>query len=72
MVNIIIDTIQTFVVNYLSRRRIYTYTYGFEKVLKEILIRKIPGGVTHTHLLATVADSTNYFPWEGIFDLDGK
>jgi len=72
MVNVIIDTIQCYVISYLQDNRSYvSSSKGFEKILKEILLRKFPVGVTHTHLLANVND-THYFPWEGIFDLQGR
>ena len=66
-----IDTLQSFIILYLKEnQRFYNSSIGFVKALKEILLRKFPGGgVKYSHLLVSDPNSTNYFPWETIFDL---
>ena len=68
MINVMIDTLQSFIIHYLQEKKFYHSTRGFVKALKEILLRKFPGGVMYSHLLVSDPHSTNYFPWETIFE----
>ena len=74
MVNIIIDSLQTYVIEYLqshSTHNLLNNSRSFERILSEILLRKFLFGVNHSHFLAGDQEQ-NYFPWEGIFDIKGK
>ena len=69
MVNVVIDTLQTFIIEYLKEhKRFYHTNKGFVKALHEILIRKFPNGANHKHLLTADERDTNFFPWEELFD----
>ena len=70
MINIMIETLQIFIISYLKdNQRSFRSTKGFVRALKEILLRKFPHGVKHSHLLVSDPSSPNFFPWETIFDL---
>ncbi|XP_063680621.1 LOW QUALITY PROTEIN: E3 ubiquitin-protein ligase rnf213-alpha-like [Bolinopsis microptera] len=70
MINVMIDTLQSFIIIYLKdNQRFYNSSKGFIKALREILLRKFPTGVNYSHLLVSDTNSTNYFPWEMIFEL---
>ena len=72
MVKIIIDNIQSFVIQYLKQnQQIYRHftTKGFVKALSEILLRKFPSGVNHKHLLTTNQHDPSFFPWEELFQI---
>ena len=64
-----IDTLQSFIITYLKEKRYFSSSKGFIKALREILLRKFPTGVNFSHLLVSDPNSTNYFPWEMIFEL---
>ena len=69
MINVMIDTLQSFIILYIKNNRFYN-SYGFVKALKEILVRKFgPAGIQYSNLLVTDPNVAGYFPWETIFDL---
>jgi hypothetical protein len=70
MINVMIDTLQSFIIVYLKdNQRFYHSSKGFVKALREILLRKFPGGVKLNHLLVSDPNLSDYFPWETIFEL---
>ena len=70
MINALISSLQSFIIRYIKdNQRLYNYSEGFVRALKEILIRKFGHGVRHIHLLISDPNSDSYFPWETLFDL---
>ena len=73
LVDILCNELQSFIIDSLKKRnnQYFTKSKGLEDFLKKIMKTKFPSGVAHKHLLAH-ENSTDYFPWAGLFGNKGR